>query len=159
MTVLRQWTLTVCIAAVISAIFELLIPDKKYERLLGPVTAAFAIYAVAAPLASLPASCSSSAALFPDSYAADRLGSTVERQAMDIVKAAVSSEIRRAVADTMPERCTVEVQAEAGSNGSITITGARLTVPAAYSLSEQRIKERAAAASGLDIENIQVIYE
>ena len=159
MSGLGSWALTVCAAAVISAVFELLIPARKYERLLRPVIAAFAVCAVLSPVAAWKESCSAGTGLYGTYGQSGELRETVERQAADIVRSAVASEIRRAVEGTVADGCAVDVSVETGENGVITVTGASLTVGSSFAHNESVIKERASAASGLDREKIQVIYE
>lgn len=159
MSDVKRWVLTVCVIAVVAAIFELLIPDKKYERLLRPIIAAFAIYTIIAPVKGMIASCSDAAAVYPGAEVSEELRETVERQAVDIVRSAAASEIKRAVAGIAPDGCEVEVFAEAVGDGSVAITGALLTVPATCRPWERGLRERAAEVIGLDAEKIQVVYE
>ena len=159
MSGLGSWALTVCAAAVISAVFELLIPDRKYERLLRPVIAAFAVCAVLAPAAAARESCSAGTGVYQADEPGGRLRETVERQAADIVRSAVASEIKRAVDGIVPGGCSVDVSVETGEDGALTVTGASLTVGGSFAPSESVIKERASAASGLGSENITVNFE
>ena len=102
---LKQWVLTVCIAAVICAIFELLIPDRKYEKLLRPVAAAFAVYAILSPLAGFARSCAGENISFPRGDIDSGLRETVDRQAAGIVRSALAAEIKNALSGTVPEGC------------------------------------------------------
>ncbi len=158
MNELKRWALTVCVVAVISAVFELLIPDRKYESLLRPVIAAFAVYAVIAPVGGVFRSCADGASDVPRGEISAGLRETVDRQAADMVSAFIAAEIRRAMSGLAPE-CGVEVFAETGADGSVTVTGAALTLGGPGLAAESVIKERAASASGLDEEKISVIYE
>lgn len=159
MSGIGQWAMTVCVVAVICAVLEMLIPDKKYDRLLKPAIAAFAVYAVMFPLKGTFTDCAEGSGFIRQTEISTRLKEKVGSQAEDAVRNAVSAAVRSSLNGITAAEPEIDVMIETREDGSMVLSGVTVTASNADRQAESLIKSRAAASCGLDQSKITVKYE
>ena len=153
MSEVREWTAVICLAAIVAAVVQSMVPNGSMERMAKFVIGAFVLCAMILPITKLMPSLKlqldrNTQAAKPNT----QLESTVNRQYSSAVQQSVTNLVA-AELSRMGIKCkNVEVVINTNQNGSISITKVIVTLDDKNAADRQKAAEALEKALGLKME-------
>ncbi len=155
MSAVREWTSVICLAALVAALVQGLVPSGAMERMAKFVIGAFVLCILILPLSkAIPQwkqSFSASSEKAP-TVSDSRLGTAVEQQYKDAAQRSITNLVAAELKPLNIYCKNVQVNMDTNSNGSISITKVVVNLEQKNSVDCQRAKTLLEKDLGLNVE-------
>lgn len=153
MNEVREWTAVICLAAIVAAVVQGMVPNGSMERMAKFVIGAFILCALIVPIAKLTPRLGTelsqnSRAAQPDT----RLSSAVNRQYESAAQESVSNLVAAELGRIGMKCKNVQVMMDTNQSGSISITKVIVTLDSKNAADRQKAADALNKALGLKVE-------
>lgn len=152
---LQSWAISVCAAAVVGAVAHIALPEGSLQKVLKLTIQVFFLCCLLSPLVlkspelEWDLALSASEAQSQAEQEARQMQETFQRQVEEQFLQAVAPDIQNALAENGISGTEISVNIHTDGSGSVFINELQITVPAAYSLHEKKIREIVETQTGL----------
>lgn len=152
---LQNWAISVCAAAVVGAVAHIALPEGSLQKVLKLAIQVFFLCCLLSPLVlknpelEWDLALSASDAQSQTQEDVRQMHETFLKQVEEQFLRTVSPDIQNALAENGITGAEISVNIHTDGSGSVSISELQITVPAAYSLQEKKIREIVETQTGL----------